>query len=107
MTEQYPWSDSGKQLLKELQIRIDIYGGREKLAAEIEKEELTIKPAFYTFKDWQPKGAFTKQEENYIIRNYKRMTMREIGDVLHRTKGSIEKKVVLLQKKGELKFKRN
>lgn len=37
----YPWSESGKDLLKELQLRIDIYGGIEKVAEIIEYENRT------------------------------------------------------------------
>lgn len=88
--EQYPWSDSGRQLLKELQIRIDIYGGREKLARDIEAENKR-----HVTNHWQP------YEISVLLQN--RFDFPKVERITGRSNHACESKLKQIKEKVKLR----
>lgn len=108
MENKFKWSESGLQLLSEINIRIESHGGREKLINAIETEIAKFKPIrreerVFNFK--KPARKFKKRELEFIIENHKKMTYQQIAIKLKRSYLSIRSKIDKLRINGVLSYK--
>lgn len=74
-------------------------GGNEKVARAIEIENLKMRRCKEGFNC----VMYLPSENSFVIRNYKKMTAREIAVKLNRSPESVKKKLNQLFKKGVLK----
>jgi len=106
MENKFDWSDSGLQLLSEINIRIESYGGRRKLLEDIENEQLkfTQKPVkkFFIFKQGK---KYRAREVMFIIQNHKKLTYKEIAIKLNRSDYSVTHKIKRMLDSGILNSK--
>lgn len=70
---QFPWSESGKELLKELQLRVDLAGGRERLARDIESE---WKDTSKLIDKWEPYEVDILLKNKFDLDKVERLTGR-------------------------------
>ena len=116
MENKFEWSDSGLQLLSEINIRIESYGGRGQLLKIIELEQamfvkkpvnyfITIKKQRFAKRNTVIRKSFTEKELRFIIHNHKRLTYKKIAVKLKRTDSSVFHKIQRMLDAGILNYK--
>jgi len=93
----YRWSDSGKELLLAFEILIKYYGGNDKLAKEIQKEEI--------LNTNQNSPYWTSLQESFLMDNHYKYSDEEMSLILKRSPGAIAFKIKTLRQSG--KFQTN
>lgn len=96
--QQLPWTTEGKQLLNELLLRIQLAGGREKLAALIEIESIKTPKYKETHDLANNHKPWDTSEVEWLLRYHKSDSIREIAMTLKRSEVSIEHKILKMKK---------
>lgn len=89
MTEQYPWSDSGKQLLSIFEAKIQYYGGASVLIDELCREDIFPQKSYVRPKKKTKFQILNENHKAFVINNWHKMSTNDIAKKLKFCQSSI------------------
>lgn len=95
--EQFPWTESGLELLLKINICVQQNGGRDKFANDLESEWVIFKPTS-SYHQW------TIEQRSFVMKNYRVMKQKDIAASLGLTYHAIKHIVRRLQQQGKLGY---